>query len=109
VKYQQFRSARPGRNLQQQQLAFHRASRNAIVIHLANGVRLHGFVIASDAYMVLLGQDVRDPSPQVVYKHSIASIIPAHAPEAVPSAPELAESPDFVRIYFPRTRSRKRS
>ncbi len=109
MKYQEIRSIRPGRQLQDRQLAFHRASRHPVVLHLTSGVRLHGVVVGADAYMVLLATAPGDPAPQVVYKHAIAAITPDSA-EGQPI--ELARDdvpPEFVRLFTPRTRSRRRA
>ena len=95
---------RPSRKLQ---LSTHSASRNPVVVHLSNGVRLHGVIIATDNYMVLLAESAQDPLPQIVYKHSIAVITPAHAPEATACVPGAETSPEFVSLYTPRTRKRR--
>nr|WP_255503229.1 RNA chaperone Hfq [Cupriavidus sp. UME77] len=89
------------------QLSTHSASRNPVVVHLSNGVRLHGVIIATDNYMVLLAESAQDPLPQIVYKHSIAVITPAHAPEATACVPGAETSPEFVSLYTPRTRKRR--
>lgn len=101
------RIARPSRNLQHLQLSTHSASRNPVVVHLSNGVRLHGMIVATDNYMVLLAESAQDPMPQIVYKHSIAVITPANAPEAMACVPGAETSPEFVSLYTPRTRKRR--
>ncbi|AJG22186.1 RNA chaperone Hfq [Cupriavidus basilensis] len=98
---------RPSRNLQHLQLSTHSASRNPVVVHLSNGIRLHGVIMAADNYMVLLAESAQDPLPQIVYKHSIAVITPAHAPEATACVPGAETSPEFVSLYTPRTRKRR--
>ncbi|MGO4326849.1 RNA chaperone Hfq [Cupriavidus sp. 2TAF22] len=98
---------RPSRKLQHQQLSTHRASRKPVIVHLSSGIRLHGVIVAADNYMVLLAESPDDPVPQVVYKHAIAVITPAHAPEAMASVPGAESSPEFVSLYTPRTRKRR--
>lgn len=108
MKYQEIRSTREGRRLQEHQLAYHRASRNAVIVHLTNGVRLTGIVVAADAYMVLLARHEQDPAPQIVYKHAVAAITPdTDAAEPALCADETPP-PEFVRLYTPRTRTRRR-
>lgn len=103
------RSARPNRQLQNQQLAPHRANGKPVVVHLSNGVRMLGVIVASDAYALLLGKTVEDPRPQLIYKHTITSVTPCET--AADSVPEAAtvQSPDFVPLFEPRTRTRKRA
>lgn len=107
MKHQEIRSKRPGRKLQQQQLAIHRASRLPVVIHLSNGTRLRGIVVGADEYMVLLATHDGDANPQLIYKHSISAMtqVPADAP--LPDD-EMPDSPDFVPIFVPRTRTRRK-
>lgn len=107
MKQQVIISTRPGRKLQQQQLATLLASRNTVVIQLANGIRLRGVVIGSDNFMVLLGESADDANPQFVYKHAIAAVT-ASAPGIELEPDEPCDSPDFVPIYVPRTRVRTR-
>ncbi|CAG9178923.1 RNA chaperone Hfq [Cupriavidus pinatubonensis] len=101
------RPPRSSRKLQQQQLGLHAGSRIPVVVLLCNGTRLQGVVIALDDYLLLLGKDMQDTRPVVVYKHAIAMITQASAGgEALP-APETDTSPDFVPIYMPRKRRRR--
>ncbi len=79
--------------------AAHSASRNTVIVHLSNGTRLTGIVLASDNYMILLGKTVEDPMPTVVYKRAITVVTPAHAPEADAAVLDAEASPDFVRLY----------
>lgn len=108
MKYQETRSNREGRRLQERQLAYHRAARGAVVIHLTNGVRLSGIVVGADAYMVLLARDAQDPAPQIVYKHAVAAITPDTGQAGPAPWTEEAPPPEFVRLYTPRTRTRRR-
>ncbi len=101
------RPARPSRRLQHLQLAAHRASRGPVVVHLSNGTRLRGVIVASDNYMILLGKDQQDPLPQLVYKHAISAITPAAAPDALADMPDPQTSAEFVSLYIPRTRKRR--
>lgn len=96
------------RQLQHQQFAAHSASQAPVVIHLSNGTRLHGVVLASDDYALLLGRHPEEGYPTLVYKRAICLITPAGAPLAA-EAPEQdpAGAPDFVPIYIPRTRRRR--
>ncbi|CAG9168593.1 RNA chaperone Hfq [Cupriavidus respiraculi] len=107
MKHQETRSKRPGRKLQQQQLAIHSASRLPVVIHLSNGTRLRGIVVGSDEYMVLLAMHDGDTNPQLIYKHSISAVTQVPADVSLP-ADEMPDSPDFVPIFVPRTRTRRK-
>jgi host factor-I protein len=98
---------RPSRKLQHLHFAVHNASRHAVIVHLANGTKLTGVVLASDNYMILLGQSTEDPTPTLIYKRSITVVTPAHAPEAAAVPLDAGTSPDFVHIYTPRTRKRR--
>lgn len=98
---------RPSRKLQHLHFAAHSASRNAVIVHLSNGTRLTGIVLASDNYMILLGKTAEDATPTVVYKRAITVITPAHAPDAASAVPDAEDSPDFVRLFIPRTRKRR--
>ena len=46
-----------------------------VTVYLIGGVQLKGVVKGFDAFTVLL--DVSGKPPQIVYKHAIASIVPA--------------------------------
>jgi host factor-I protein len=107
VNKKETRIVRPSRKLQHLQLCSHSASRNPVVVHLLNGIRLHGVILAADNYMVLLAETPQDPLPQVVYKHSIAVITPVQVPEATAGVPAAETSQDFVSLYTPRTRKRR--
>lgn len=48
-----------------------------VTIYLTNSVQLRGFVRGFDAFTVLL--DSQGKATQLVYKHAIASIVPAQA------------------------------
>ena len=101
------RITRPSRKLQQLQFSTLSASHSPVVVHLSSGIRLHGVIVDTDNYMVLLAESPQDPLPKVVYKHAIAVITPAHAPEAMAAVPGAETSPEFVSLYTPRTRKRR--
>jgi len=101
------KASRPSRKLQHLQFAAHSASRNSVIVHLSNGTRLTGIVLASDNYMILLGRTHEDSTPTVIYKRAITVVTPAHAPEADTALLDAEGSPDFVRLYIPRTRKRR--
>lgn len=103
----EIKAPRPSRKLQQLQFAAHSASRVAVIVHLLNGTRLNGVVLASDNYMILLGRDAQDPTPTLIYKRAITVVMPAHAPDDTAGLVDAETSPDFVRIYIPRTRKRR--
>ena len=62
-------------NLQDTFLNQARKENIAVTIYLVNGVQLRGFVRGFDSFTVLL--DSPGKSTQLVYKHSITSIVPA--------------------------------
>lgn len=113
MKKKEIRPKRTRRKeLQYQQLAAHANCRAPVVVHLSNGTRLQGIVLATDNYILLLGRQADDTQPTLVYKQAIALVTPATAP-GTPGVPELPEIPDpaaapgFVPIYIPRTRKRR--
>ncbi|CAM3342511.1 RNA chaperone Hfq [Cupriavidus taiwanensis] len=95
------------RQLQSQQFAAYRLSEAPVIVHLSNGARLHGLVLAADDFVLLLGRQPDDIQPTVVYKRAICLITPATAPELVVEATETVSAPEFVPIYIPRTRKRR--
>ena len=98
---------RPNRKLQHLQFAVHSASRNAVIVHLSNGTKLSGVILASDNYMILLGQSAEAPTPTLIYKRAVTVVTPAHAPNTIMAELDAETSPDFVRLYTPRTRKRR--
>ncbi|WP_432261325.1 RNA chaperone Hfq [Cupriavidus sp. TMH.W2] len=98
---------RSRKQLQHQQYAAYSTSQTPVIVHLSNGARLHGMVLASDDYLLLLGRQPDDSRPTVIYKRAICLVTPADAPEALVVAPDPANAPDFVPIYIPRTRKRR--
>ena len=101
------RPPRDSRTLQHQQLALHAGSQAAVVLHLCNGTRLQGVVIAVDSYLLMLGKDLQDSKPIAVYKHAIAMVTPAGPDDSVIPAPQPDMSPDFVSPYIPRKGRRR--
>nr|WP_216621353.1 RNA chaperone Hfq [Cupriavidus necator] len=93
--------------MQPQQFAAYHISQTPVIVHLSNGARLHGLVLAADDFMLLLGRRPDDVQPTVVYKHAICVVTPADAPELVRVAPETMAAPDFVPLFIPRTRKRR--
>lgn len=55
-----------------------RRSKTPVTIFLVKGVKLQGIVTWFDPFSLLLR---RDGNAQLVYKHAISTIMPAHAPE----------------------------
>lgn len=103
----EIKAPRPSRKLQQLQFAAHSASRSEVIVHLSNGTRLNGVVLATDNYMILLGRTAEDPTPTLIYKRAITVVTPAYAPEEATATLDAEVSPDFVRLYIPRTRKRR--
>ncbi|MCY1271778.1 RNA-binding protein Hfq [compost metagenome] len=105
MKKKETRPKRSSRKeLQYQHLAAHAANRAPVVLHLSNGTRLQGIVLAADSYMVLLGRQLDDPQPTLIYKQAICLVTPLDTP-AVAIDPAIAA--EFVPIYIPRTRKRR--
>lgn len=59
-----------------------------VTIYLTNSVQLKGFVRGFDAFTVLL--DAPQKPTQMVYKHAIASIVPARSVGTYRSPQEMA-------------------
>lgn len=74
-------SARP-QQLQDTFLNALRREHVPVSIYLANGIKLQGQIEAFDAYIVLLKGTVT----QMVYKHAISTVVPAHMVSLVPHA-----------------------
>lgn len=62
-------------NVQDVFLNFVRKNKTPITIFLVNGVKLQGFISGFDNFCVLLR---RDGHVQLVYKHAISTVMPAH-------------------------------
>jgi host factor-I protein len=68
-------------SLQDQFLNSVRRSKSPAIVFLVKGVKLQGVITWFDAFSVLLR---RENSSQLVYKHSIATIMPQRAPTDLP-------------------------
>ena len=64
-----------GHSLQDPFLNALRKERIPVAIYLVNGIKLQGQVESFDQFVVLLKNTVS----QMVYKHAISTIVPAHA------------------------------
>src|SRR3954464_14487230 len=85
-------------SLQDQFLNSVRRARVPVTIFLVKGVKLQGVVTWFDAFSLLLR---RDGSTQLVYKHSISTIMPAEPPpDFVASIPPSAGTKDGVQDLF---------
>lgn len=99
--------SRSRKQLQHLQFAAYSSSQAPVIVHLSTGARLQGLVLASDDYVVLLGRQLDDIRPTVVYKQAICLVTLANAPDAPAVAPDPAPEPDFLPIYIPRTSKRR--
>lgn len=76
-------------NLQDIFLTKVRRGRIGVTVFLVNGFQMRGIVTGFDAFTVIVNSDGRQ---QVIYKHAISTIVPAHPIElresTVPEAPE---------------------
>ena len=61
-----------------------RKSKTPVTMFLVKGVKLQGVVTWFDNFSVLLR---RDGQSQLVYKHSISTIMPSHSPDRAPFMP----------------------
>ena len=61
-------------NLQDPYLNALRKERVPVSIFLVNGIKLHGQIESFDQFVVLL----RNTVSQMVYKHAISTVVPAH-------------------------------
>ena len=69
-------------SLQDEFLNALRRAKTPATVFLVKGVKLQGIITWFDAFSLLLR---RDGNSQLVYKHSISTIMPAHAPPAIGS------------------------
>lgn len=77
----------PGRasqaaNAQDQMLMLAHASRMPLQVYLVNGLRLRGIVLSVDRHVVLMSSTRPGSDCQLVYKGSIASVVPYDDQEA---------------------------
>ena len=70
-------------SLQDQFLNLIRKHKTPVTIFLVKGVKLQGIVTWFDPFSLLLR---RDGNAQLVYKHGISTIMPAHAPAELQTA-----------------------
>ena len=68
-------AAEKTQNLQDTFLNYVRKNKTPLTIFLINGVKLQGIITWFDNFSVLLR---RDGQTQLVYKHAISTIMPAH-------------------------------
>ena len=66
-----------------------RRSKSPVTIFLVKGVKLQGVITWFDAFSLLLR---RDGASQLVYKHSISTIMPAATPEGFVAGPALPQA-----------------
>lgn len=66
-----------------------RRSKTPVTIFLVKGVKLQGVVTWFDPFSLLLR---RDGNAQLVYKHSISTIMPAVVPDGLPASGEESNS-----------------
>jgi host factor-I protein len=64
-----------GHSLQDPFLNVLRKERVPVAIYLVNGIKLQGQVESFDQFVILLKNTVS----QMVYKHAVSTIVPAHA------------------------------
>lgn len=67
-----------------------RRGKASVTIFLVKGVKLQGVITWFDAFSLLLR---RDGESQLVYKHSISTIMPAHRPPELTVAPPAEARP----------------
>lgn len=66
----------PNHSTQQSFLAALTTQQAQVTLFLTNGVKLQGMILAFDDFTILLS---RSDQVQLVYKHSLATIVPATA------------------------------
>src|SRR5215207_4939089 len=68
-----------------------RKSKMPVTVFLVNGVKLQGIITWFDNFSVLLR---RDAHSQLVYKHAISTVMPAHPIQRDPNPSDGARSPE---------------
>lgn len=63
-----------------------------VTVYLTNSVQLRGYVRGFDAFTLLL--DAPNKPTQLIYKHAVASIVPARSVGSYKSAQELSGEPE---------------
>ncbi|MPV85499.1 RNA chaperone Hfq [Ostreibacterium oceani] len=66
-----------------------RKERTPVAIFLMNGIKLQGQIESFDQFVILL----RNNTSQMIYKHAISTIVPAHAVR-IPRENESADKAD---------------
>lgn len=74
-------------NVQDVFLNYVRKNKTPVTVFLVNGVKLQGFISGFDNFCVLLR---RDAHVQLVYKHAISTVMPAHPVQLYDPAQEGA-------------------
>ena len=91
-------------SLQDQFLNSIRKSKTSVTIFLVKGVKLQGVVTWFDPFSLLLR---RDGNAQLVYKHSISTIMPAHAPADLPTVASEGGKKPMLQDLFLQAASRE--
>jgi host factor-I protein len=86
-KWNRLMATEKAQNLQDTFLNHVRKTKTSVTIFLVNGVKLQGFVSWFDNFCLLLR---RDGHSQLVYKHAISTIMPAHPIQMFESGDEPA-------------------
>ena len=76
-------------NIQDVFLNYVRKNKTPVTVFLVNGVKLQGFISGFDNFCVLLR---RDAHVQLVYKHAISTVMPAHPVQLYEPAQDTAEA-----------------
>ncbi|MGN6059536.1 MAG: RNA chaperone Hfq [Sphingomicrobium sp.] len=85
-------------SLQDQFLNSVRRAKLPVTIFLVKGVKLQGVITSFDAFSLLLR---REGSAQLVYKHSISTIMPSETPpDFTPSRVEQAGKPALQDLFL---------
>lgn len=74
-----------------------RRSKTPLTVFLVKGVKLQGILTWFDAFSLLLR---RDGNAQLIYKHSISTIMPAEAPQLPPSPTETGKGRPSLQDVF---------
>jgi host factor-I protein len=74
-----------------------RRAKTPLTVFLVKGVKLQGILTWFDAFSLLLR---RDGNAQLIYKHSISTIMPAEAPQLPSSPPEAGKGRPSLQDVF---------
>lgn len=58
-----------------------RRSKESVTMFLMNGFQMRGIIVGFDAFVVVLDTDGKQ---QIIYKHAISTIVPAHPIDLTP-------------------------